>query len=103
MTRGNIAGHLPSLLEDDDSVTFRKRTEPVEWVTWRRGRDSNPRPDKREAVFKTAALNHSATPPVGQYRAARRRDQREVGRGQRRESRPTPGSRRAGGPSGAGG
>ena len=51
----------------------------MEWVTWRRGRDSNPRPDKREAVFKTAALNHSATPPVGQYRAEQERDQREGG------------------------
>jgi hypothetical protein len=47
---------------------------------WRRGRDSNPRPDKREAVFKTAALNHSATPPVGQYRPQQERDQREEGK-----------------------
>src|SRR5207245_778168 len=30
---------------------------------WRRGRDTNPRPAKREAVFKTAAIDHSATSP----------------------------------------
>ena len=32
---------------------------------WRRGRDSNPRPRfLREAVFKTAAIDHSATSPA---------------------------------------
>jgi hypothetical protein len=42
------------------------------WVgrRWRRGRDSNPRRDEPEAVFKTAALNHSATPPSPEYRRA---------------------------------
>jgi membrane dipeptidase len=32
---------------------------------WRRGRDSNPR-TFRSTVFKTAAINHSATSPAGQ-------------------------------------
>jgi hypothetical protein len=32
---------------------------------WRKGRDSNPRgPSRALAVFKTAALNHSATLPA---------------------------------------
>ena len=44
------------------------KTHPHQWLPysvpfWRRGRDLNPRRVKPSTVFKTAAFNHSATPP----------------------------------------
>ena len=51
---------------------------------WRRGRDSNPRrADRPSTVFKTVALNHSATPPYksGAFRVMGLRPKRDrVGR-----------------------
>ena len=47
------------------SVSFivtRYKSPVISWYFWRRGRDSNPR-SFRSTVFKTAALNRSATSP----------------------------------------
>jgi hypothetical protein len=39
-------------------------------MCWRKGWDSNPRgPSRALAVFKTAALNHSATLPIEEFQS----------------------------------